>query len=157
MQPGYQRLDGVQALAWVCFRHDQNGEFTRIVRQQMFLRGMKRELAGSATLTSLPRFLSVASTTAPRARRRRRRRRNPGAGAATDPEPHARPDRERHAAALAVARVSPCGAAPSPGQTTDFPGPPIVREPRCALVKRDAGRPLRVVKSGRSSGRRLVS
>ena len=41
------------------FRHDQNGDFTRIVRQQMFLREMKRELAGSATLTSLPRFLAV--------------------------------------------------------------------------------------------------
>ncbi len=43
------------------FRHDQNGDFTRIVRQQIFLREMKRELAGSATLTSLPRFLSAMS------------------------------------------------------------------------------------------------
>ncbi len=41
------------------FRHDQNGDFTRIERQQIFLREMKRELAGSASLTSLPRFLSV--------------------------------------------------------------------------------------------------
>ncbi len=61
IQPGYQRLNGAQALGWVRFRHDQNGDFTRIVRQQMFLREMKRELAGSATLTSLPRFLSVMS------------------------------------------------------------------------------------------------
>ena len=59
--PGYQRLNGAQALAWVRFRHDQNGDFTRIVRQQIFLREMKRELAGSASLTSLPRFLSVMS------------------------------------------------------------------------------------------------
>jgi LCP family protein required for cell wall assembly len=59
IQPGYQRLNGAQALDWVRFRHDQNGDFTRIVRQQMFLREMKRELAGSVTLTSLPRFLSV--------------------------------------------------------------------------------------------------
>ena len=57
--PGYQRLNGSQALDWVRFRHDQNGDFTRIVRQQMFLREMKRELVNSATLTSLPRFLSA--------------------------------------------------------------------------------------------------
>ena len=57
--PGYQRLNGSQALDWVRFRHDQNGDFTRIERQQIFLREMKRELAGSASLTSLPRFLSV--------------------------------------------------------------------------------------------------
>ena len=59
INPGYQRLNGAQALDWVRFRHDQNGDFTRIVRQQIFLREMKRELAGSATLTSLPRFLAA--------------------------------------------------------------------------------------------------
>jgi len=59
IQPGYQRLSGTDALSWVRFRHDQNGDFTRIVRQQLFLREMKRELQGSAKLSSLPRFLSV--------------------------------------------------------------------------------------------------
>ena len=59
IQPGYQRLRGSQALGWVRYRHDQNGDFTRIVRQQMFLREMKRELVGSAQLSSLPRFLGV--------------------------------------------------------------------------------------------------
>jgi len=59
IEPGYQRLNGSEALDWVRFRHDQNGDFTRIVRQQIFLREMKRELAGSATLSRLPRFLSV--------------------------------------------------------------------------------------------------
>jgi polyisoprenyl-teichoic acid--peptidoglycan teichoic acid transferase len=59
IQPGYQRLRGSQALDWVRYRHDQNGDFTRIVRQQLFLREMKRELAGSAKLQSLPRFLGV--------------------------------------------------------------------------------------------------
>jgi LCP family protein required for cell wall assembly len=61
INPGYQRLDGAQALDWVRYRHDQNGDFTRIVRQQIFLREMKRELVGSATLSSLPRFLSAMS------------------------------------------------------------------------------------------------
>jgi len=59
IEPGYQRLNGSQTLDWVRYRHDQNGDFTRIVRQQMFLREMKRELAGSATLTSLPQFLAA--------------------------------------------------------------------------------------------------
>ena len=59
IQPGYQRLSGSRALDWVRYRHDQNGDFTRIVRQQMFLREMKRELVGSAQLQSLPRFLAV--------------------------------------------------------------------------------------------------
>ncbi len=61
LQPGYQRLNGHQTLSFVRFRHDQDGDFTRIVRQQMFLREMKRELAASATLTSFPHLLSVAT------------------------------------------------------------------------------------------------
>jgi LCP family protein required for cell wall assembly len=59
IEPGYQRLDGAQTLSFVRFRHDQNGDFTRIARQQMFLREMKREVMSSARLSSLPRFLSV--------------------------------------------------------------------------------------------------
>ncbi len=61
LQPGYQLLNGKQALEFVRFRHDQNGDFTRVVRQQMFLREMKRELSGSTSITSLPRLLSVAA------------------------------------------------------------------------------------------------
>ena len=61
IEPGYQRLNGSQTLDWVRYRHDQNGDFTRIVRQQIFLREMKRELMSSARLSSLPRFLSVMS------------------------------------------------------------------------------------------------
>ncbi len=61
LQPGYQRLNGHQTLSFVRFRHDQDGDFTRIVRQQMFLREMKRELSASATLTSFPHLFSVAT------------------------------------------------------------------------------------------------
>jgi LCP family protein required for cell wall assembly len=61
IQPGYQLLNGHQSLNFVRFRHDQNGDFTRIVRQQMFLRAMKRQLANSATITSFPRLFSVAT------------------------------------------------------------------------------------------------
>ncbi len=59
IQPGYQRLSGAAALSWVRFRHDQSGDFTRIVRQEIFLREMKRQLMTSARLSSLPRFLAV--------------------------------------------------------------------------------------------------
>lgn len=48
LQPGYQRLDGREALSFVRFRHDQAGDFGRIVRQQMFLRELKRQLGESA-------------------------------------------------------------------------------------------------------------
>jgi len=48
LEPGYQRLDGAQALAFVRFRHDQQGDFTRMVRQQMFLKEMKRQIGQSA-------------------------------------------------------------------------------------------------------------
>ncbi len=61
LEPGYQLLDGAQALEFVRFRHDQNGDFTRVVRQQMFLREMKRQLTRSASLTSFPRLLAVAA------------------------------------------------------------------------------------------------
>jgi LCP family protein required for cell wall assembly len=61
INPGYQRLSGAQALDWVRFRHDQNGDFTRIVRQQIFLREMKRELASTAKLSSFGQFLTAMS------------------------------------------------------------------------------------------------
>ena len=48
LQPGYQRLSGREALSFVRFRHDQTGDFGRIVRQQMFLRELKRQLGESA-------------------------------------------------------------------------------------------------------------
>lgn len=52
LQPGYQRLDGRDALSFVRFRHDQTGDFGRIVRQQMFLRELKRQLGESAKWTN---------------------------------------------------------------------------------------------------------
>jgi LCP family protein required for cell wall assembly len=62
IEPGYQLLDGAQTLSFVRFRHDQNGDFTRIERQQMFLRDMKQKIAASANLADFPRLLSVATT-----------------------------------------------------------------------------------------------
>jgi polyisoprenyl-teichoic acid--peptidoglycan teichoic acid transferase len=43
LQPGYQLLKAKQALSFVRFRHDQKSDFTRMVRQQMFLREVQRQ------------------------------------------------------------------------------------------------------------------
>ena len=43
IQPGYQLLHGKDALAFVRFRHDQQGDFTRMQRQQLFLRELQRQ------------------------------------------------------------------------------------------------------------------
>ena len=43
LQPGYQLVRAKQALNWVRFRHDQKGDFTRMVRQQLFLREVRRQ------------------------------------------------------------------------------------------------------------------
>ncbi len=43
LQPGYQLVKAKQALNFVRFRHDQKSDFTRMVRQQMFLREVQRQ------------------------------------------------------------------------------------------------------------------
>ena len=43
IQAGYQRLWGHDALDYVRFRHDQRGDFTRMQRQQLFLKEMQRQ------------------------------------------------------------------------------------------------------------------
>ena len=43
LQPGYQLVKAKQALNFVRFRHDQQGDFTRMVRQQLFLREVQRQ------------------------------------------------------------------------------------------------------------------
>jgi LCP family protein required for cell wall assembly len=43
LQPGYQLVRGKQGLNFVRFRHDQYGDFTRMQRQQLFLRELQRQ------------------------------------------------------------------------------------------------------------------
>jgi|GEM_PF-815989 len=45
LEPGYQLLDGRQALDYVRFRHDRDGDLGRIRRQQAFLRAFAVQLA----------------------------------------------------------------------------------------------------------------
>lgn len=43
IQPGYQLLHGHDSLDFVRFRHDQQGDFTRMQRQQLFLKELQRQ------------------------------------------------------------------------------------------------------------------
>ena len=43
ISPGYQLIRGHDALDFVRFRHDQLGDFTRMQRQQLFLKEMQRQ------------------------------------------------------------------------------------------------------------------
>lgn len=46
LQPGYQLLDGADALDYVRFRHDANLDFGRMERQQRFLNGLRQQAMG---------------------------------------------------------------------------------------------------------------
>jgi LCP family protein required for cell wall assembly len=61
LQPGYQKLDGSQALDFVRYRHTDSDLF-RVERQQEFVRALKQQIAQSFSLLSLPRIVgSIAS------------------------------------------------------------------------------------------------
>ncbi len=59
--PGYQRLQGDQALQYVRFRHDRNGDFGRISRQQGFLRAVREQAMGWSALIKLPQVAGLIS------------------------------------------------------------------------------------------------
>jgi LCP family protein required for cell wall assembly len=46
ISPGYQLLDGVNALDYVRFRHDNEADFGRMLRQQRFLSAMREQALG---------------------------------------------------------------------------------------------------------------
>ena len=48
LQPGYQRLDGTDALSHVRYRHTDS-DYARIARQQQFLSELKRQTKDSGT------------------------------------------------------------------------------------------------------------
>jgi LCP family protein required for cell wall assembly len=53
LHPGYQKLNGGEALSFVRFRHFDN-DFYRTGRQQLFLEALKSRLRSSLSLASLP-------------------------------------------------------------------------------------------------------
>ena len=53
LQPGYQKLNGYQALDFVRFRHTDS-DLYRNARQQSFVRALKDQVRTSFSLTKLP-------------------------------------------------------------------------------------------------------
>ena len=61
LSPGYQLLNGHNALEYVRFRHDLNGDFGRIERQQRFLALLKEQVTalGPSLLFKLPGLVNA--------------------------------------------------------------------------------------------------
>src|SRR5258708_33060473 len=53
LEPGYQLLDGQQALDYVRFRHTDS-DFYRLARQQLFLEALKDRLATNVSILQIP-------------------------------------------------------------------------------------------------------
>jgi LCP family protein required for cell wall assembly len=58
LQPGYQKLDGQEALDYVRFRHTDS-DLYRLARQQLFLDALKDRLASSFSLTAIPGLIGA--------------------------------------------------------------------------------------------------
>lgn len=60
LQPGYQKLDGTNALAYVRYRHTDS-TYSRDSRQQLFLSELKRQTKDVSNLTSITTFRKIFS------------------------------------------------------------------------------------------------
>jgi LCP family protein required for cell wall assembly len=58
LEPGYQLLDGQEALDFVRFRHTDS-DLYRLARQQLFLVALKDRLASSFSLTEIPQLIGA--------------------------------------------------------------------------------------------------
>lgn len=59
LKAGEQKLNGNQALQFLRFRYDSQGDIGRIQRQQMFMRALAEQTLNPATIARLPKILSV--------------------------------------------------------------------------------------------------
>ena len=59
LKAGKQRLDGDQALQFLRFRYDDNGDIGRVQRQQTFMRSLANQALNPTTIARLPKILSV--------------------------------------------------------------------------------------------------
>jgi len=58
LKPGYQRMNGKDALSYVRYRHTDS-DFARIARQQAFLSELKRQTNRFGNLTEIPAYASI--------------------------------------------------------------------------------------------------
>ena len=61
LQPGYQALMGENALDYVRFRHDGNNGFSRILRQQRFLRAAKEQISKLDAVVKIPSIVDLVA------------------------------------------------------------------------------------------------
>ncbi|MBD1860910.1 LCP family protein [Trichocoleus desertorum] len=59
LKAGKRRLNGNQALQFLRFRYDENGDIGRIQRQQMLMRALMEQALNPVTLARVPKILSV--------------------------------------------------------------------------------------------------
>lgn len=59
LKAGKQRLDGDQAMQFLRFRYDDNGDIGRVQRQQQMMRALSNQALNPATIARLPKILSV--------------------------------------------------------------------------------------------------
>lgn len=59
LSPGYQLLNGSDALDYVRFRHDLNLDFGRMERQQRFLSAAREQISGLGLILKLPGLISA--------------------------------------------------------------------------------------------------
>ncbi|MGB3572812.1 MAG: LCP family protein [Phormidesmis sp.] len=59
LKAGEQRLNGDQALQFLRFRYDDNGDIGRVQRQQMFMRSLANQALNPTTIARLPKILKV--------------------------------------------------------------------------------------------------
>jgi LCP family protein required for cell wall assembly len=58
LHPGYQKLDGQEALDFVRFRHTDSDVY-RLARQQLFLEALKDRVASGLSLTDIPKLIGA--------------------------------------------------------------------------------------------------
>lgn len=62
LKAGEQTLDGDQALQFLRFRYDENGDIGRIQRQQMLMRSMVEQALTPTTIGRMPKILEVVQS-----------------------------------------------------------------------------------------------
>ena len=61
LEPGIQKLNGSEALAYVRFRNDGEADFGRMRRQQQFIKAVANELLQTKSLFKLPQLIEKAA------------------------------------------------------------------------------------------------
>lgn len=60
LSKGEQRLNGQELLGYARFRHDAEGDFGRVERQQKVIDALKDELLSPSNMNNLPKFIGAA-------------------------------------------------------------------------------------------------